>query len=115
MVHKLEELKRKEIATQEDIDALKEKLKILELEQKRQRLEADVKEKKFWTEHKKLRGSVKGVQKSVSDTHKFLRKKVAPAILGGIRETVEFYKKEKEKDVKELQKQKAFEKKYSKI
>ena len=95
MVHKVEEIKQKEIATQKDIDALKEQIKLLELEQQKQKLQAETNQKKFWTEHKRLRGTVSDIRGSVAGTEKFIKTKVAPAIIGGIREV--YFKPEAKK------------------
>jgi protein subunit release factor B len=86
VVHKIEEIKSKEIATQKDIDALKEQIKLLGLEQERQKLQAETNQKKFWTEHKQLRSTVADMKTDVAQTASFLKTKVAPAIVGGIRE-----------------------------
>ena len=100
MVHKVEEIKQKEIATQKDIDALKEQLKLLEKEQERQKLDAEVNQKKFWTQHKQLRGTVADMKSTVAQTSIFLKKKVAPAIAGGIGEGLKLYREEKKGEVK---------------
>jgi hypothetical protein len=94
LVHKIEEIKAKEIATQKDIDALKEQIRLLELEQQKQKLQAETNQKKFWTEHKKLRGTVSDIRGSVAGTEKFIKTKVAPSILGGVREAYKAYKEE---------------------
>jgi hypothetical protein len=100
LVHKIEEIKAKEIATQKDIDALKEQIRLLELEQQKQKLQSETNQKKFWTEHRQLRSTVADVRSSLASTTVFLRKKVAPAIAGGIGERLKLYREEKKGESK---------------
>jgi hypothetical protein len=100
MVHKLEEIKAKEIATQKDIDALKEQIKLLELEQQKQKLQAETNQKKFWTQHKQLRGTVADMKTSLASTKTFLKTKVAPSIAGGIGEGLKMLREERKGETK---------------
>jgi hypothetical protein len=103
MVHKVEEIKSREEKAQEDIDALKEKLKLLELEQQKQGLEQETKQKEFWTKHKRIRESIQSLKSSIGETQRFVKTKVSPAVASGLRGAYREYKKRpvvKEEDFK---------------
>lgn len=81
MVHK-----NKVSAEQERIKALEEELRLLELKQKEQELQAKVSTKAFWTRHKNLRDAVESAKSAGSGYAKFVKTEALPAVRGVVRE-----------------------------
>jgi len=73
------------------IQELERKLKLMDLKQQEQTLQAKVNTKKFWTEHKNLRGIVSDMKGTLHGTHKFVRDNVAPAMKEGVRGMAKAY------------------------
>jgi DNA polymerase/3'-5' exonuclease PolX len=82
-------------AEQAKIKALTEQLRVLELQQKEQELEGQVKNRAFWIKHQNLRNTLEGMKQNVRETGAFVSHDVIPFIGKGVAETVKVYRKGK--------------------